>query len=196
MWRQNGYEPFEASSAPEDGRDQDEPVSTHFNTNNFGNFLEVHHRSYTLADLPAACRGFPAHLSMRCVRKACHHARQRMWGMPQELLPHACQCSTSGQRVSRAWSRQHSRESPIRSSITCMHGAGGPGQADGAVHWRRGAQQRRGRNTGLSPACLSHALRLITMVLALACWAAVRGPPALGRAGQPAGAQAAAGVLL
>ena len=35
-----------------------------------------------------------------------------------------------------------------------MHGAGRPGQADGAVHRRWGAQQRRGRNTGLSrPAC-------------------------------------------
>lgn len=54
MWRQNGYEPFETSSAPEDA-DQEELVSTHFNTNNFGNFLEVTHRSLTLRNVPAAC---------------------------------------------------------------------------------------------------------------------------------------------
>ena len=45
MWRQNGAEPMERSSNGKDNEDEAaEPVSTQFNTSNFGNFLEVHSR--------------------------------------------------------------------------------------------------------------------------------------------------------
>ena len=41
MWPRGSGEASEGPDAPEDDPDYDEPVSSHFNTNNFGNFLEA-----------------------------------------------------------------------------------------------------------------------------------------------------------
>lgn len=41
MWPRSAGELCEGPCAPEDDPDWEEPVSSHFNTNNFGNFLEA-----------------------------------------------------------------------------------------------------------------------------------------------------------
>ena len=61
MWPRSAGELCEGPCAPEDDPDWEEPVSSHFNTNNFGNFLEAwpllfwapsssHHYASTLHD--------------------------------------------------------------------------------------------------------------------------------------------------
>ena len=45
MFRQNGVESMDRSSNGTDSEEEErEAVSSQFNTSNFGNFLEVHHK--------------------------------------------------------------------------------------------------------------------------------------------------------
>ena len=49
MFRQNGVESMDRSSNGTDSEEEErEPVSSQFNTSNFGNFLEVHYKHRAL----------------------------------------------------------------------------------------------------------------------------------------------------
>lgn len=72
MWRQIGGQPSAVANEDEEIEEEEDPVSTHFNTNKFGNFLEVRLSHSTLTTV---LRG-----------------ALMITGILFALIPHACRC--------------------------------------------------------------------------------------------------------